>query len=288
MPDISSGWGDYSIDIILVRIMTSIKKRSHSQIRFNIYAMKKFRNRLVRFNFASDMSGLGLRFWWEVIDVLRSVIPVYDKVNSAISLGKDAEFRREGIRGKVFSGNIILDAGSGYGNMSNIALGEAKDLKGIVLYDPISEMLSNADRAVNAGDSNPYLSSGVFEHMPFRDNTFDVVMCGYSLRDAIDLNKAVAEIHRVLKQGGRFIIVDIGKPDNSIIRSFVSFYLRYILGIIAFTIAGKSGLKFRALYGTYIKWPHNSELHSLLAKLFSNVEFEKAMMGAAIIVVAYK
>jgi demethylmenaquinone methyltransferase / 2-methoxy-6-polyprenyl-1,4-benzoquinol methylase len=234
------------------------------------------------------VSGLGLRFWREVIDVLRSVIPVYDKVNSAISLGKDAEFRLEGIHGRIFSGNIILDAGSGYGNMSNIAMDEVKDLKGIVLYDPIPEMLSNAYRIVNAEDSNPSMSSGVFEYMPFRDNTFDVVMCGYSLRDAIDLNKAVVEIHRVLKQGGRFIIVDIGKPDNWIIRSFVSFYLKYILGIIAFTIAGKSGLKFRTLYGTYLRWPQNSDLYSILAKLFSNVEFEKGMMGAAIIIAAYK
>jgi demethylmenaquinone methyltransferase / 2-methoxy-6-polyprenyl-1,4-benzoquinol methylase len=250
--------------------------------------MKKFRNRLMSFNSASNVSGLGLRFWGEVIDVLRSVIPVYDKVNSAISLGKDAEFRLEGIHGHIFSGNIILDAGSGYGNMSNIAMSEAKDLKGIVLYDPIPEMLSNAYRIVNAEDSNPSLSSGVFEYMPFRDNTFDVVMCGYSLRDAIDLNKAVVEIHRVLKQGGRFIIVDIGKPDNWIIRSFSSFYLKYILGIIAFTIAGKSGLKFRTLYGTYLRWPQNSDLHSLLDKLFSNVEFERPMMGAAIIIAAYK
>jgi demethylmenaquinone methyltransferase/2-methoxy-6-polyprenyl-1,4-benzoquinol methylase len=234
------------------------------------------------------VSGLGLKFWGEVIDVLRSVIPVYDKVNSAISLGKDAEFRREGIDGHIFSDNIILDAGSGYGNMSSIAMSEAKDLKGIVLYDPIPEMLSNAYRTGNAGDSIPCLSSGVFEYMPFRDNTFDVVMCGYSLRDAIDLNKAVVEIHRVLKQGGRFIIVDIGKPDNWIIRSFVSFYLKYILGIIAFTIAGKSGLKFRTLYGTYVRWPQNSDLYSLLDKLFSNVEFEKAMMGAAIIIAAFK
>ena len=234
------------------------------------------------------MSGLGLRFWREVIDVLRSVIPVYDKVNSAISLGKDAEFRLEGIHGRIFSGNIILDAGSGYGNMSNIAMNEAKHLKGIILYDPIPEMLINAYKTVNAGDGNPSISSGVFEYMPFRDNTFDVVMCGYSLRDAIDLNKAVVEIHRVLKQGGRFIIVDIGKPDNWIIRSFVSFYLKYILGIIAFTIAGKSGLKFRTLYGTYLRWPQNSDLYSVLDKLFSNVEFEKGMMGAAIIIAAYK
>jgi demethylmenaquinone methyltransferase / 2-methoxy-6-polyprenyl-1,4-benzoquinol methylase len=234
------------------------------------------------------LSGLGLRFWVEVIDVLRSIIPVYDKVNSAISLGKDTEFRRESIHGHIFPGNIILDAGSGYGNMSNLAINEAKDLETIVLYDPISEMLNNANRIVNTGYRPPCLSLGVFEYMPFRNSTFDVVMCGYSLRDAIELNKAVVEIHRVLKHGGRLIIVDIGKPDNCIIRAFVSLYLKYILGIIAFTIAGKAGLRFKTLYGTYVRWPQNSDLHSLLKKLFSRVEFHKALMGAAIIIVAYK
>jgi demethylmenaquinone methyltransferase / 2-methoxy-6-polyprenyl-1,4-benzoquinol methylase len=234
------------------------------------------------------LSGLGLRFWVEVIDVLRSVIPVYDKVNSAISLGKDTKFRQESIRGHIFRGNMVLDAGSGYGNMSNVAINEAKDLEAIVLYDPIFEMLNNANRIVNIGHCTSFLSSGVFEYMPFRNNTFDVVMCGYSLRDAIELNKAVVEIHRVLKQGGRLIIVDIGKPDNCIIRAFVSFYLKYILGMIAFTIAGKAGLRFRTLYGTYLRWPQNSDLYSLLSRVFSRIEFGKALMGAAIIVVAYK
>jgi demethylmenaquinone methyltransferase / 2-methoxy-6-polyprenyl-1,4-benzoquinol methylase len=234
------------------------------------------------------LSGLGHRFWQEVIAVLRSVIPVYDKVNTAISLGKDIEFRQDGIRGHVFPGNIVLDAGSGYGNMSRLVINEAKDIEKIILYDPISEMLNNANRLVDAGQCQPYLSSGVFEYMPFRNNTFDVVMCGYSLRDAIELNKAVMEIHRVLKQGGRLIIVDIGKPDSCIVRAFVSFYLKYILGIIAFIVAGKAGLKFRTLYGTYLRWPQNSHLHSLLNRLFSKVEFDKEMMGAAIIIAAYK
>jgi demethylmenaquinone methyltransferase/2-methoxy-6-polyprenyl-1,4-benzoquinol methylase len=234
------------------------------------------------------LSGLGHRFWREVIDVLRSVIPVYDKVNSAISLGKDIKFRQDGIRGHVFPGNVVLDAGSGYGNMSSLAINEAKELEKIILYDPISEMLSNADRLINTGQCTPYLSSGVFEYMPFRNNTFDVVMCGYSLRDAIELNKAVVEMHRVLKQGGRLIIVDIGKPDSCVVRAFVSFYLKYILGLVAFTVAGKAGLKFRTLYGTYLRWPQNSDLHSLLSRIFSKVEFEKGMMGAAIIIAAYK
>ena len=64
--------------------------------------------------------GLG-SYWGEVIDVLRDIIPVYDKVNSAISFGKDVEHRNRGINGRVLPGNNILDAGSGFGNMSKTA-----------------------------------------------------------------------------------------------------------------------------------------------------------------------
>ena len=65
--------------------------------------------------------GLG-SYWGEVLDVLEDVIPVYDKVNSVISLGKDKEFRTRGISGRVKQGNVVLDAGSGFGNMSKSAL----------------------------------------------------------------------------------------------------------------------------------------------------------------------
>jgi demethylmenaquinone methyltransferase/2-methoxy-6-polyprenyl-1,4-benzoquinol methylase len=233
------------------------------------------------------LSGLGLRYWWEVIEVLRLVIPVYDKVNNAISLGKDSQFRLHGIQGRIFSGNTILDAGSGYGNMSRVALGEAKGDAKIIMYDPIPEMLANINKLFGP-DVPGHLSSGVFEYMPFQHNTFDVVMCGYSLRDAIELKQAIAEMHRVLKQGGRLIIVDLGKPDNLVLRAFVSFYLRYILGIVAFMVVGKVGLQFKTLYGTYKRWPKNSGLYTLLNEKFSKVVFHKVMMGGAIIVVAYK
>jgi demethylmenaquinone methyltransferase / 2-methoxy-6-polyprenyl-1,4-benzoquinol methylase len=233
------------------------------------------------------LPGLGHRYWREVIEVLRTIIPVYDRVNNVISLGKDTKFRQQGLRGHVFSGDTILDAGSGYGNMSRLALKVTKSLAGIILYDPISEMLANVTNLSEPG-LRMHLSSGVFEYIPFRNNTFDVVMCGYSLRDAIELKQAMAEIHRVLKQGGRLIIVDIGKPDNIIPRAFVSFYLKYLLGILAFVVAGKAGLKFKTLYGTYLRWPRNSDLYSLLAERFSKIELKRAMLGGAIIVAAYK
>ena len=155
----------------------------------------------------------------------------------------------------------------------------------IILYDPLVPMLKNTDRLF---DEKLDSACGVFEHVPFQDNEFDMVLSGYSLRDAISLKTAISEMHRVLKKNGRWVIVDLGKPDEPIIRFGVTCYLRLLLPIIAFIAGGKLGLKFATLYGTYKLWPQNKKLESLLLEKFTRVEFDKDLMGGAIMVAAYK
>ena len=228
--------------------------------------------------------GLG-SYWGEVLDVLQDIIPVYDKVNSYISLGKDSEHRNRAISGRIKSGDKILDAGSGFGNMSKTALDVTNGKVEIMLYDPLLPMIKNTDRLFK---KKPEVACGVFEHAPFRNQQFDVVLSGYSLRDAISLKTAISEIHRVLKDDGKWIIVDLGKPDKAIIRFGVSFYLRLILPIVAYMAGGKLGLKFATLYGTYKLWPQNKKLESMLLEKFTSVEFEKDMMGGAVMIAAHK
>ena len=228
--------------------------------------------------------GLG-SYWGEVLDVLRDIIPVYDKVNSSISLGKDVEHRTRAIKGRIKSGDKVLDAGSGFGNMSKTALNITSGDNEIMLYDPLLPMLKNTNKLFK---DKPETMCGVFEHMPFKDEQFDIALSGYSLRDAISLKTAISEVHRILKKDGKWIIVDLGKPDDSIARFGVSFYLKIILPIIAYRAGGKLGLKFATLYGTYKLWPKNKKLEAMLLEKFSKVEFEKDLMGGAIMVAAYK
>ena len=228
--------------------------------------------------------GLG-SYWHEIIDVLRTVIPVYDQVNRVISLGKDAEYRKIGLLNRVKQGNLVLDAGSGYGNMSNEALRQCNDDLYIVMLDPIPEMLAKAKTEFY---KKSVLITGVFEFLPFNDGTFDAVMCGYSFRDALMMSIAISEFHRVLRPLGKLIIVDIGKPDNAFNRIAISFYLKYIMSVLAFFTAGSIGLKFRAIYGTYKRLPRNSELKRMLSKKFTKVKFETRMSGGAVIIAASK
>jgi demethylmenaquinone methyltransferase/2-methoxy-6-polyprenyl-1,4-benzoquinol methylase len=230
--------------------------------------------------------GLGSSYWQEVIVVLREIIPIYDKVNYYISLGRDKRQRNQGIKGHVFPGNEILDAGSGFGNMSKTALELCDNKVKITLYDPLVPMLKNT--ATFFQDRKLDMTCGVFEHIPFRNGQFDAVLCGYSLRDAISLKIAISEIHRVLKSDGRLVIVDLGKPDNLFVRMGVSFYLRIVLPIIAFMVGGKTGLKFGTLYGTYKRWPQNKKLETILLEKFTKVNFETDLMGGAVMITAYK
>ena len=228
--------------------------------------------------------GLG-SYWGEVLDVLQDIIPIYDKVNSYISLGKDSEHRNKAIKGRIKKGDFVLDAGSGFGNMSKTAIDVTNGDIHVMLYDPLVPMLKNTNRLFQ---KKPEVTCGVFEHIPFKDEQFDAVLSGYSLRDAISLKTAISEIHRVLKNDGKWIIVDLGKPDKAIIRFGVSFYLKLILPIVAYIAVGKIGLKFATLHGTYKLWPENKKLESMLLEKFTRVEFEKDMMGGAIMIAAYK
>jgi demethylmenaquinone methyltransferase/2-methoxy-6-polyprenyl-1,4-benzoquinol methylase len=234
------------------------------------------------------MSGLGKTYWPEIISTLRSIIPIYNRVNRVISLGKDADYRRMCLNKQLRFGDRILDAGSGFGNMSKLARIEMNGNIEVILYDPIIEMLQVGRSLDDKSDLSIELSSGVFEYLPFKNNIFDAVLCGYSLRDAIQLKDAIAEFHRILKPNGSLLIVDLGKPDQILLDALVRIYLKYVLGFLAFAVAGSKGLGFRALYGTYKRWPKNSELKRMLEREFSEVQFRKYMLGGAVIIAATK
>ena len=233
---------------------------------------------------------MGLRDeWGSIISVLREIIPVYDKVNNVISLGRAEEMRRLGIVEGVEDGYLVLDAGSGFGNRSKSMLSIFPNVK-VVMLDPIAEMLYLANERMDDGKYRGRISlvSGIFEYIPFKSNTFDAIVCGYSFRDAVIMKDAIREFHRVLKDDGRLIIVDIGKPDDPFVRLGVTLYIRFILAILAFFAAGRLGLKFAAIYDTYKRLPKNSEMITMLRERFGSVRFVSRMFGAAIIFIASK
>jgi demethylmenaquinone methyltransferase/2-methoxy-6-polyprenyl-1,4-benzoquinol methylase len=119
--------------------------------------------------------------------------------------------------------------------------------------------------------------------MPFRSGTFDLVLTGFSIRDAIDFRAALSEIWRVIRQGGRYVVCDIAKPDRPPFRFVVSAYWFLIAPIFGFLAAGRRGLRVWDIYRTYRKWPVKRKLIGTLIEFFAVERSEVAMLGGALI-----
>jgi len=77
-------------------------------------------------------------------------------------------------------------------------------------------------------------------HTPFADGQFDIVTIGYGLRNLADFDGGLREMWRVLKPGGRLLILDFGKPDNALWRSFYFAYLRGLVPLFGKIFCGDS------------------------------------------------
>lgn len=227
--------------------------------------------------------GLGSK-WEAVVKLLEEIVPYYEKMNNIMSFGKDLVLREKGLRHTLTENDLVLDLGCGTGIMSQIAI--KNDLaKNIVLVDVLSIMLLEAKKRVNGSKLNFILS--VFENLPFREDVFDVVVCGFSIRDALDMDKAYSEILRILKpKNGRLLIVDLGKPQNVLLRLLIGVYWKFIVPLIALIILRSKGFPYLSIYETYKRLPSNKELKQYLRKRFEYVKFMEIMFGGVIVVVA--
>ncbi|MCP8309224.1 MAG: class I SAM-dependent methyltransferase [archaeon] len=228
----------------------------------------------------------GLREQWhKVIDALHAIMPVYDRVNHIISFGRDRAYREEGIANALPSAELVLDAGCGPGVMSEIASKKLK-IKDLILLDPMLDYLTIARKRL--ADNNPEMVVGLFEALPFKRGIFDLVMCGFSLRDSVNMNLAVKEISRVLKNDGEFIIVDLGKPDNPVKRYIIGIWWRFIVPLMTTVLVKRKGLFYTAIYTTYKRLPRNRELKNIVRIWFSEVILRVKMLGGIVIVTAKK
>jgi demethylmenaquinone methyltransferase/2-methoxy-6-polyprenyl-1,4-benzoquinol methylase len=159
-----------------------------------------------------DASGIDPESWEELMRNLEDTIPVYDKVNSIVTLGQDKRWRKN-VASFIKPDMKVLEIGCGPGTFS-------ENLQGVELtcLDPSEAMLEVARQRVGKaraerGEKDAEFVQGVAEELPLPDNTFDRVCCLFSFRDFQDKRKGLSEILRVLKPGGRLIICDAGKSN---------------------------------------------------------------------------
>lgn len=188
----------------------------------------------------------------------------YDLLNRILSMGIDVSWRKKVVKSvKKQNPKTILDIATGTGDLA-IAMAKATDAK-ITGFDLSVGMLEVGKRKIveeNLQDRIEMIQ-GDAEKMPFADDSFDVITVAFGVRNFENLKKGLDDIYRVLKPGGKLIILEFSQPQAAPMKQLYSFYSRYILPRI-----GKKISKDQSAY-TYLPdsvkaFPHGDEMKKIL------------------------
>jgi len=171
----------------------------------------------------------------KVHDLFSRIAPRYDLINDLQSFGLHRHWKRRVIQlGRPQPGQRALDLCCGTGDL---ALGLARRGAQVAGLDFSGRMLERAAKR-RPGNSNrqpeepqhalpaPLFVCGDAQHIPFSDNSFDIVTVGYGLRNLASWETGLREMQRVVKPGGRLVVLDFGKPDNALWRGLYFGYLK--------------------------------------------------------------
>jgi demethylmenaquinone methyltransferase/2-methoxy-6-polyprenyl-1,4-benzoquinol methylase len=149
----------------------------------------------------------------------------YDRVCRLMSLGSGQWYRREALkRAGLRPGMRLLDVATGTGLVARSAIRILHEPRTVIGLDPSGGMLREARKTL----SSP-LVQGLIEALPFDDERFDVLSIGYALRHVADLEVAFRECQRVLRPGGRLLILEISRSPSAASRWAIRVYFKQVL-----------------------------------------------------------
>ena len=167
-----------------------------------------------------------------------NIYKFYDLINTVLTLGFDKSWREKAVDNLI--GTSVLDLGSGTG----AAFDQLLNYETTAL-DPDKKMLE-----LNTFEDKVL---GSAENLPFEDNSFDNVFCCFVWRNVSDTNKALQEVYRVLRPGGKFILLDMTRPKNpflKILHKIGTFKVLHLIGLLTFNLK-----EYRFLYKSLDFYP---------------------------------
>lgn len=197
----------------------------------------------------------------EVREMFDTLAPSYDRANRIISMGLDQGWRRKAIRelGPAAQGDMI-DLCAGTLDLTVMLLGAgARSVKAL---DFAEQMLLAGEKKIPAGSDVALITADARE-MPLPDRSADGVIAGFGLRNVPDVHLAVAEAARVLRPGGRLVVLEFFQPTTLPSRLLQGSYNRFVMPILGGMISGY-GSAYRYLAGSIDAFMTRPEFEQVL------------------------
>lgn len=148
--------------------------------------------------------------------VFDSVASRYDIMNDFMSLGAHRFLKRIVVETAALrQGHAVLDAAGGTGDISRLLAKAVGPSGKVTCFDINNSMLREGrDRSIDAGCMDIDFVLADAQQLPFQDAQFDAITIGFGLRNVADQSRALSEFQRVLRRGGRLVVLDFSKPTN--------------------------------------------------------------------------
>ena len=213
----------------------------------------------------------------------------YDGLNRVISFGIDIKWRRRVVAIlKKKKPNSILDIATGTGDLAiNLVETGAQRIVGLDISPGMLEVGKNKVASKNLNQTIEMIV-GDSENLPFEPNSFDAVTVAFGVRNFETLEKGLAEIYRVLKPKGTFVVLETSVPTKTPFKQGYRIHCNYVLPLV-----GRLFSKDRSAY-TYLSesaavFPHGEAFNNILRKIgFIEVTDKPQTFGVASIYVATK
>ncbi|MBM4427804.1 MAG: ubiquinone/menaquinone biosynthesis methyltransferase [Chloroflexi bacterium] len=198
----------------------------------------------------------------------------YDLMNRLMTGGQDIRWRKMVLKlAQLDNSASLLDLGTGTGDLAREALGQFPQAR-VVAADFTLEMMR-----VGKKTSPLDFSTADALRLPFNNSIFDAVVSGFLMRNVIDLKQALAEQYRVLKNGGRIVVLDTTRPKRNILSPFIWIHMHVIIPALGSLLTGV-GEAYRYLPETTEGFVTAETMSARMTKAgFKNVSFRRLMFG---------
>lgn len=216
------------------------------------------------------------------------IASTYDRLNHLMTLGVDRRWRRKAVRAMADPSRPqqMLDVATGTGDVALALLGQAHPESRLVGVDISEQMLAVARRKLQG--RNCELLQADAERLPFADSAFDCVSVAFGVRNFVHLEQGLREMCRVLKPGGRLVVLELSSPDNPLLLALYKVYTLHFIPLLGQAISGDRPA-YRYLAQSVLRFPKPAAFMPLLRRCgFSEVRHTPFAFGACRMYVAVR